>query len=239
MMMSSLAEKNTGRVERWASPETFRRIMSAPPTDQAEVWASTSGPPTVRVRGITLHGGVNPEAEARIWAERIEALSSPLAVFGFGFGYHLAALARRFPGPLTVIEPDPGLIRLAMDWMDLETIDADIRLVVDPLDSVDSGITRLLPHPPSVRLNRPDWDYWRRRIEDQARGRTRPLEDLAARWRETAGGPALLSGFEPGTAVGPALLAQKARREPGPLNQAAILALLIDELARLGPEGPF
>ncbi|SVD09582.1 uncharacterized protein METZ01_LOCUS362436, partial [marine metagenome] len=92
--------------------------LSLPP------FSTPSGHPTCRIRGengelVLLHSDQNPVAEAE---EAIHTKGEDaILLLGMGLGYTGLELVRRL-SPwtwITVIEPDPGILRAAMEYVDL------------------------------------------------------------------------------------------------------------------------
>ncbi len=111
--------------------------------------------PTVSVvlpgsdRRIYLHSRVDPEAEAKRWAEAVEVGDDfCYVVGGFGLGYHLRELAGRLKGDafLIVTEPNLQLLRAAMEHVDLADLFERDRCII--LTRADKGDvqTRIEPH---------------------------------------------------------------------------------------------
>ncbi len=139
------------------------------------VEASRRGPPTAAVcvagsdRQLYLHSRVDPEAEAKRLAEKVEIGEAfCYMVGGFGLGHHVRALHARLKGDafLIVAEPNLQLLRSALETVDLADLFADDRCII--LTRTDKGDvqTRLEPyntlmmmgaqfvsHPPSDRVN--------------------------------------------------------------------------------------
>ncbi|HSW45008.1 MAG TPA: 6-hydroxymethylpterin diphosphokinase MptE-like protein [Phycisphaerae bacterium] len=116
---------------------------------------SRRGPPTAAIRpagaerSIHLHSRVDPQAEARRWAEAVEVGENFCHVIGgFGLGHHVRELARRLKGDafLMVTEPSLPLLRAAMEHVDLAELFENNRCVI--LTQADKGEiqTRLEPH---------------------------------------------------------------------------------------------
>jgi len=105
-----------------------------------------------------LHHAVTPVRAARQWATdalaRIAAVGATrVAVVGFGLGHHVEALASLFDGEIVVLEPDVGLLRLALATRDvarlLERI--ELRVEVQPEPSEADG-TCVLTYAPLLVL---------------------------------------------------------------------------------------
>lgn len=116
---------------------------------------SRRGTPTVSVpapgegRRIYLHSRVDPETEARRWADNVEIGETFCYVAGgFGLGHHILALARRLKGDAFVVvtEPNLQLLRAAMENVDLtELFERDRCVILTQTDKGDVQ-TRLEAH---------------------------------------------------------------------------------------------
>lgn len=135
-----------------------QRVATARVDPELRVFTARSGAPTVAAGDVLLHNRFDPEAEARRWAEvemaRLEAgRANRAVVLGFGLGYHVEALARIWQGPLEVVEPDLGCVRLACELRDLRALWGRVRLHTDasPEDVVRTwGRVTVCAHVPSV-----------------------------------------------------------------------------------------
>jgi spore maturation protein CgeB len=142
---------------RSAAPAVAEAVGSAPPLLQAELLATRSGMPTLSLEGQPLHNLHDPVAEAERWAgEAVERLARETAVtavvLGFGLGYHVEALARRWSGRIVVVEPDLALLHTACGVRDLQSLWSRVELMVSTLDDAtidDLGRHVLLRHGPS------------------------------------------------------------------------------------------
>src|SRR5690554_7587655 len=74
-------------------------------------------------REIGLYSRYNPELETARWAESVRAdveQSDNVLLFGFGFGYHAAALLKAYPDKkLYIYEPDMNVFLAAIESVDL------------------------------------------------------------------------------------------------------------------------
>lgn len=152
-----------------------RRIAEAPSLAGAELPAARAGVPTLIVDGHLLHNRHDPAAEATQWAgaavARLDADGAETAVvLGFGLGYHVDALARRWSGRVVVVEPDVSLLRTAFAAWDLRAMLARVEVAPTPLaDEAVDGWSRatILQHAPS--LLRPGTPL--RAVEERIAGR--------------------------------------------------------------------
>ncbi|MBU2551940.1 MAG: hypothetical protein KKB20_26255, partial [Proteobacteria bacterium] len=112
------------------------RIRRASLPEAASVAPARSGLPTLLINGVSMHSRYDPAGEARVWAEsvrpaEIRSLGLRPAVFGLGLGHHVLALAPEFD-ELLVIEPDPGLIRLALSHLDFTEAIPRLVFLIEP-----------------------------------------------------------------------------------------------------------
>ena len=153
------------------SPGAVRAIAAAPPAGDLRATRTPSGaigfvqgdPPRERA----LCSRLDPVGEARRFADRLDPRDAAAAVvMGFGAGYHIAQIARRYTGTggAVVFEPDVPLLRFVLERVDLagDLASAHVALVTDATDSVSitnafHGIEplvamglRIMPHAPSV-----------------------------------------------------------------------------------------
>lgn len=142
----SFLEQNLAVLAK-SQPELARRIAEAQPPEGAELGPSRAGAPFLRMGGVLFCSSVDPEAEGRRLAA--DAPAGPLAVLGFGLGYHLEPLAGR---DLLVWEPELGLLRLALEARDLTHLLPRMRLVTSRRELAAATGRAVILHPPSARL---------------------------------------------------------------------------------------
>ncbi len=150
-------------------PDLARTLARTTPPEQARLETGRKGLPCLLLGKSRLCSSVDPVDEGRRLAAT--AGSGPLVVFGFGLGYHLDFLLDR---ELVVYEPDPGLLRLALEARDLSRVLARARLVLDPEGLSGLEGRALLVHPPSARLHPVELQGLKRRLQQPARRPSRP-----------------------------------------------------------------
>ena len=158
--------KNLGALKR-SDPDLARKLLPISVPQDYVTGGKMEHAPGLKIGPVTVHSFYNPLAEADAFAEAQavpEARERPLLIFGLGLGYHVKALARRFPDrELIVVEPREGVVRLAMETVDLAELMDRTRFVVSD-DSltlaghpvirtyIDEGhVPVLIAHRPSVR----------------------------------------------------------------------------------------
>jgi len=114
--------KNLAKLLR-ENPDLAVRLRNTNPPAEIQVVFSRTGLPVIKIGHVTFHSMMDPEKEARDWADRVEI--SPLfqedkkvAVFGFAMGYHVKALLDRGCSSVTVLEPRLDVLRVALEWVD-------------------------------------------------------------------------------------------------------------------------
>ena len=216
-------------------PGLAARVESSRPPAGAEVMPSRSGPPTLVLKGISFHSRMDPRTEASRLAD--SGFNRPevknLVVFGLGLGYHVLVLAEKFTR-IQVIEPDPGMIRLAFSHLDFRPVLDRVRFVVDRESSL-SRPAAFWPHGPTARVHPDEFDYWTGRLEIEPRERGRPARETAGRLlrecRDITGLDEILASFDPRDEVSIEELARAVRKQTGPLSRGGIIGLLLGELA--------
>lgn len=151
-------------------PELARQLQITPAHPEAVVEPSRSGPPALKLGNLRLTSGVDPVEEGLRLAAT--APKGPLAALGFGLAYHLEPLAGR---DLVVWEPDPRLLRAALEARDLSGLLSRLRLAVDPADLGDLSGRAAFVHRPSARLYPRESEGLARRLDRPAAARTRPI----------------------------------------------------------------
>jgi len=120
------------------------------------------GDPTVRVNGVYLHSRYQPREEAARLVESADLdLERPVLVVGAGLGYHIAELERRGVSDVAVIEPAPGVAKLAVEGL---LRDSEVLLGAGDLDALTAApgfqqfarkIPQVLVHPPTAKAHGP------------------------------------------------------------------------------------
>lgn len=137
------------KVLQQAMPEVAAGLpdVSGPDgANAARILTAQSGKPTAQWQtdagAIHLHSAYDPVAEAGVWTAQAEEPDWQIGiVFGFGLGYHVQELMRRFPKRrFVVIEPQPELFASGLHVRDLRTILRNPNLRV------------MLVHEPDARL---------------------------------------------------------------------------------------
>lgn len=141
----------TGRevlAARW--PALLARVEALRPPGAVEALATPS--PTLRVAGIQLASGIEPEEEARLQAELVPADSRTAWVYGVGLG-HLprALLARPALTRLHVVVLHAGLFGLVLDRGELAWL-ADPRVALHDGETLAEIATPFCAVPSCLRL---------------------------------------------------------------------------------------
>ena len=132
-----------------------QRIDACEPDGSIVVDAAKTGVPTASVltpgsdRPVSLHSKVDPLAEASRFAGSVEVGEDfCYVVSGFGLGHHIKALAARLKGDafLIVTEPNLGVLKAALETVDLADLFARDRCLILTTDDKGEVQTRLEPH---------------------------------------------------------------------------------------------
>jgi len=141
---------------RIKSPEIADLISGASRDPSYEIVNSRSERPSLKVNGVAIHSLYDPEKEAEVWVKHHEPEfenADVVYVLGFGLGYHILALCRRYEGKIVVVEPDVKILRIALETVDLSGILNRIKIV----DKVEVKVEKLnigvLEHTPSINSN--------------------------------------------------------------------------------------
>lgn len=149
----------------------FIRGIKCP--DEYNVFLSKNDLPTLKIRDTLLHSSYDPKGEAERWAEhnldRWDGYSTPL-VYGLGLGYHLLELLKRIDHEILVVEPDPIIFRLFLEYVDISSFIKKVGFLVSPHDDELSFVLKnnrpfLMTHLPSVNNN----PFLCKTIEDKQR----------------------------------------------------------------------
>ncbi len=144
--LEALGKKDPGLAERLSAvviPGDYRVIQAR------------SGHPVLKIKTTTFHSLYNPEQEGRdfVRAHSEKKPSGPgktALVYGFGFGYHLQAIAAAGIAA-AVVETDLCILRLAMEHRDLKAIIERMDIFTDcACEELLSGAYVVWQHAPSV-----------------------------------------------------------------------------------------
>ncbi|HTP57471.1 MAG TPA: hypothetical protein VMM82_01050, partial [Spirochaetia bacterium] len=113
-------------------PEVARALSDLPEAPEAvQILETRSGEPTAVRHGLTLHSRHDPRGEAeRLAARELQETPSAVIVMGFGLGYTVEAVRRKFPEmPILVLEPDGQMFQAALSARHLGEILSDERIL--------------------------------------------------------------------------------------------------------------
>lgn len=152
-------EKNLEAL-RGRDPGLAETIERTAPSPLLEILRARNGETTARRCEVMLHSSYDPSREAGEWAEAMLAGTGggAVTVLGLGLGHHLAALASRGAAG-TVIEPDPEMLRSALEQVDLTVaLERFAVMTGTPADLLrrrhgDLLARPLLAHPGSLRVH--------------------------------------------------------------------------------------
>ena len=152
-------------------PGLAQTLAQTSPPPGARLEPGRKGLPCLIVGKTRLCSSVDPVDEGQRLAAT--APPGPLVVFGFGLGYHLDFLLDR---DLVVYEPDPGVLRLALEARDLARVLERARLVLEPEQLLGLEGRALLVHPPSARLHPVELQGLKRRLQTPPARPSRPAQ---------------------------------------------------------------
>jgi hypothetical protein len=210
-----------------SDPAAARRVREAGPDQGLRIEPARRGGWTMIQNGVTVHSRVDPQAEAARWADRVaaEAAGRPIVVFGFGLGYHLAALTAAGQR-VWVVEPEPAVVAAALNHVDLAGV-LENAVWIEPGRADPPPGAYLAVWAPTARSHPEALAEWRNRL-------ARLPEATAGDWRSEVGhipgAAALVDGLEPDAPVSRDRLLENARRSDGRPTPAEIYLLLINEL---------
>ncbi len=117
----SLLSRNLQAVALAAGDEAAELLRTCGSASDFEPVTAKSGATTARLGATYLHSPFDPEREARRLVEAHVTADTVAALFlGVGLGYHIRRFASQHPSlPFAVIDPDPALIRAAMEVVDM------------------------------------------------------------------------------------------------------------------------
>ncbi|MBW2090689.1 MAG: hypothetical protein JRI34_01005 [Deltaproteobacteria bacterium] len=232
-MGKNLLENNLSCLAK-QDQELAAQIISAAEPDAAQLKKAKSGDWTLIMNGISMHSRFDPVSEGeRLANSPIVGLAQTnglrLAVFGLGLGYHVRALAKKL-NEIWVIEPNPGLIRLAFRHLNFSAFMDKLHFVLTLSSDAFWPPTVLIPHPPSRRLDPESYALWADFLNNK-RENEATVETLKDALSDQSGVEGILVGLDPERQVNLAELAQKIENQEGHLTEAEITILLLYELA--------
>jgi len=234
--MTKLLEHNLASLAQ-NDPVLARKIREAEIPAKANVSPARTGAPTLIMDGVSLHSRFDPMGEAEVLADspavtEARATGGAIAVFGLGLGHHVLALAQRF-SLVMVIEPNLGLIRLAFTHLDFSRVMPGLRFLTAPSSIAGQPPAVLIPHAPSVRLNRGEYNKWAK-LWGRGSGGNGPetAADLLKAWNDIPGMKDILIDLDAAAPVEPAELVRAAGKRRGRLSEGEIYLFLLNELAQ-------
>ncbi len=228
--LSCLAEQNQ---------ELAAQIEQAAEPDGALVKPAKSGDLTLIINGISMHSRFDPVREGEKLAKSplarlAQTQGQRLAVFGLGLGYHICSLAKKLD-EIWIIEPCPGLIRLAFSYLDFSAIMTKLHFVSHYPPEAGWPPTILLPHPPSKRLDPENYALWAQFLGNTKENET-TAETLKKTCAELVGMREIIDELNPEKRISLKDLAQHIENREGALSEAEIMILLLHELSRVPGE---
>lgn len=150
MIPGPILDANVSALER--APRVLAAVRASALPADVDVWTTSQGEVSGRVGGVTLHHAEEPSRDARRWAaEAVDRATSAnatrITVVGFALGHHLEALVRAFDGDVVVVEPDAGLLRLALSTRDLSDLLARVEIQTEQ-DLVGLENSCVVPYAP-------------------------------------------------------------------------------------------
>ena len=230
--MSDYLKQNLDHLRR-LNPDLAERVEKAVCPEGARVMDARNGQPTLIVNGITFHSRIDPGAEGvKMAASALEAAGragKTPGFFGLGLGWHVLALAEQSE-ELVVVEPDPGMIRLALTCLDFGPRLSRIRLVLTTADLASPEGLVLTPHPPTVRVHQAAFREWTRFFEQGMETAAETVASLSARIGHLPGAPLLLSELDLQDRLALDDLVRLASKSELPPTETEIYILLLKEL---------
>ena len=134
-------------------PRTHERMIAlGEQTDRIRLVDTPSGSPTMTIDGVLLHSRYDPRRDASLQVEReVDPAATAVIVMGFGLGYGVEAVRRRFPlTPILAVEPDAALFKAAVAGRDLSGMLSDPRILLH-VGAEPEGLAGLLETLPLAR----------------------------------------------------------------------------------------
>ncbi len=161
-LRSDFLEKNLAALDRGGQHLALDWLRGAAPGQAVTEVAGADGRPVLLVGGQSQASRHDPEKEASLWLEKARAQgaeirSGSLLLFGFGSPWPAELILRK--KPVSVFEPDPGVVRAVLGFHDFQTALAapagtGLTLLTPWHLARDQGGWRgltLLVHPPAQR----------------------------------------------------------------------------------------
>jgi len=191
---------------------------------------------------IALHSRSDPGKKGRNWAYRLEISQAikerkKIAVFGFGMGYHIKALLDLGCPSVIVIEPDPAVLRVAFEWIDLSTYLEKITLVLGKEEISDLQDLHLIPHQPTVRLYKDVYSLWKERIESAQQPRE-TIADMVQAFKGNEEIVEFLKTFPPDEEADIDKLVERIPRGQALMKDWQVVFFLMKELRERSLGGP-
>ena len=231
--MTSLLENNLTALAK-SDDNLAQKLHVAKVPPDFVVASAKSGRPTLIVRGVSFHSRIDPVEEAEKMLEALEkkvgTTTAPVAVFGLGLGYHVLSMAGVFKN-LVVIEPNLGLIRLAFSLLDFRSALPGLEFQVQFTNWSPAPGTVFVPHNPSARMFRREFEYWSRVFkQDQVTGQGLDHEPYGSLFPSIPGLERIAGGEGQPAESDFKTLVKSVEKRRGELSPAEIYLLLLKEL---------
>jgi hypothetical protein len=221
--------------------DLFKRLETTEDIE-LEIVQSKSGHPVPKYKDILIHSQFDPEKEAMIFLSAYESIISSqsiLIVMGYGFGYHVEALAKMIKDKekyIFVIEPDISLFKKSLMFRDISSFIDDVTFIVGyPIEKLfeTPGFYKLLTvarHPigfkPAVSLNQ---DYFIEFVTRRSSNLTKHLRLEASDNKEMI---SILEPFSEDELVDITKLTESIMTREAPLTKTEKILLLMSEIAK-------
>ncbi len=211
------------------TPGLNKILNMACPGKDVEVLLSRKGLPVLTNR-IAFHSLIDPEKEALVWAHEAEKklrVGRNAAIFGFGMGYHIKGLLDLGIPSVAVIEPDPSVIKIALEYIDFRSYAERMTLITEEVKAFYLKNMALIPHRPTACLHRETYARWKKLFE-LSQGLHETVTDVMRDFEGVEEVYEFLGQFAPDKKVSISEFAKAI--SPGPLKDWQIIFLLMKEL---------
>jgi hypothetical protein len=143
-------------------------------------------------------------------------------------GYHVKALLDMGCPYAIVIEPDPAVLRIALEWGHFSTWLERITLVLGNEEVPDITNLHLVPHQPTVRLHKDLYYLWKQRINSSSQ-EPETIADMREAFKDHKEIVEFLKAFYANETASIDKLVEKIPRDNGPIKDWQTMFFLMKE----------
>lgn len=109
----------------------------------------------------------NPVAEAELWSDRVQVVRETILVLGLGAGFHIKALAVKYPDKNIYVYENEEDIK--SKFGDSFNVSGDKKALIQSLYNASEGQFQILTHPASYAVHKLDYDLFLKEVTGRSK----------------------------------------------------------------------